>query len=647
MHDDKQGRMREKKDEKNDMYTQQQAEMMDNNGDDSSCEQTQVVNLEAAKSVAGGALPAIPEGQRLAATDDCDDVNNSNSVTICLCYQYKEPPWTAKQHRKVMGHIIQLADKLNITGRGRCAPEGLNCTLTSTNAQSMRDFCMALRDYDSIFMETDFKLEDGLDATKRFRSFSLRKTEELVNYGLGGAKAPSLQKHAGTHLEADAYHEAMKDKDAVIIDVRNRYESAIGHFQPPPNGATLLDPLMRNSSDFPKWLNAPETKLKLQNKKVLMYCTGGIRCERATALLNQMTQVEPTFQTKGDVVMVRGGIERYLKTYPQGGFWKGKNYLFDRRMEQVPSEKTSEQLLGDVESCCCLCDKPYASYLGQFKCSVQSCRVPVIVCSATSTGTTHCTKKATEQPHTLKCPLCVAGYKAPTALPDFSALGGPKKRQLLDDNKNKDGDGDDRANSAVTNNTESSTEPGATTVTPPKAPNTKRLKRLPSRRLFVGKLPLVITSSKLRTTLLEALKQEQASTGLAAFPVNPNRIEAVEWIVDRTSGAYYGSAWVNMARLEDAKTLEAKAKYEPSSKSSKSKKSSSKPSKQKQAGIVMGTATHNNTKNTTNEYDYESTSKSTSSKPRRIRMEFAPLHGDEVWPPRDHKDMEYPPFGSS
>jgi rhodanese-related sulfurtransferase len=137
------------------------------------------------------------------------------------------------------------------------------------------------------------------------------QVEELVGYGLGGLKAPSLARHSGKHVEADEYHKMMQQKNTVIIDVRNAYESDIGHFQPPPGGAELLDPKMRVSTDFPKWLNAPETKSKLQGKTVMMYCTGGIRCERATALLNQMTEAEAEggFKTK-EVVMARGGIER-------------------------------------------------------------------------------------------------------------------------------------------------------------------------------------------------------------------------------------------------------------------------------------------------------------------------------------------------
>jgi predicted sulfurtransferase len=84
-------------------------------------------------------------------------------------------------------------------------------------------------------------------------------------------KAPSLKKFAGTHLEADEYHMAMQDPNTVIIDVRNAYESAIGAFQPPKGGAKLIDPKMRNSVEFPKWLNSKGTQDELHGKKVLMY----------------------------------------------------------------------------------------------------------------------------------------------------------------------------------------------------------------------------------------------------------------------------------------------------------------------------------------------------------------------------------------
>ena len=86
-------------------------------------------------------------------------------------------------------------------------------------------------------------------------------------------KAPSLKKFGGTHLEADEYHRAMEDPDAVVIDVRNAYESSIGGFRPPEGGAELIDPKMRNSIEFPKWLNSDETRERINGKKVLMYCS--------------------------------------------------------------------------------------------------------------------------------------------------------------------------------------------------------------------------------------------------------------------------------------------------------------------------------------------------------------------------------------
>ena len=131
----------------------------------------------------------------------------------------------------------------------------------------------------------------GADHGKRFKALTLRKVDELVAYGLEGEKAPSLANNSAEHVEADEYHEMMKNKDAIVIDIRNAYESAIGHFQPPEGGAQLVIPKVRNSKEFPKWLNAPETQKMMEGKKVMMYCTGGIRCERATALLDDLKKV--------------------------------------------------------------------------------------------------------------------------------------------------------------------------------------------------------------------------------------------------------------------------------------------------------------------------------------------------------------------
>ena len=116
-------------------------------------------------------------------------------VTILLMYQYVEPPWTKKEHGKSLKRVISLAEKYNITGRGRCAAEGLNCTLTG-DADDVQAFCQSLREWKpEIFNKTDFKLTHGCKSDIRFKSLSLRKVDELVKYKMDGVKAPSIQQH--------------------------------------------------------------------------------------------------------------------------------------------------------------------------------------------------------------------------------------------------------------------------------------------------------------------------------------------------------------------------------------------------------------------------------------------------------------------
>ena len=84
--------------------------------------------------------------------------------------------------------MISIATKHSVTGRGRVAPEGLNCTLTGSPS-SVRSFCEGLRGWDDLFRETDFKITDGVGLDKMFRQLSIRKTDELVAYGLAGGES--------------------------------------------------------------------------------------------------------------------------------------------------------------------------------------------------------------------------------------------------------------------------------------------------------------------------------------------------------------------------------------------------------------------------------------------------------------------------
>ena len=176
----------------------------------------------------------------------------AKASALVLFYQYKEPHWTEKEHKEALKRVIAIGKEHGITGRGRCAREGLNCTLTGT-PEGIRGFCNGPRAWKpELFNATDFKITDHFENRHVFKALTVRHTDELVAYGMADELAPTLTTSRARHVEADEYHELMTDKDAVIIDVRNAYESAIGHFQPPPDGATLIDPKMRNSYEFPK-----------------------------------------------------------------------------------------------------------------------------------------------------------------------------------------------------------------------------------------------------------------------------------------------------------------------------------------------------------------------------------------------------------
>ena len=112
--------------------------------------------------------------------------------------------------------------------------------------------------------------------------------------------------------------------NTVVIDVRNAKECAIGRFD------NAVDPKTSTFSQFPHWVQ--KNKESLHNKRVLMYCTGGIRCEKASAYIRKAV---PEVQ---QVQHLRGGIHKYLEAYGEKGLWKGKNFVFDGRGSATAAE---------------------------------------------------------------------------------------------------------------------------------------------------------------------------------------------------------------------------------------------------------------------------------------------------------------------
>jgi len=124
-------------------------------------------------------------------------------------------------------------------------------------------------------------------------------------------------KEVGTYVDATQWNELIEDPDTLLIDTRNDYEVAIGKFK----GA--VDPETPTFRDFPEWAR---THLeKKPGQKIAMYCTGGIRCEKATSLLKHMGY--------DNVYHLKGGILKYLETVPdEKSTWEGSCFVFDQRV---------------------------------------------------------------------------------------------------------------------------------------------------------------------------------------------------------------------------------------------------------------------------------------------------------------------------
>ena len=366
--------------------------------------------------------------------DELDkEKRRTHSLTLLLFYQYIEPEWDDETYEKMLRDLKKIGTSLELTGRMRCAKEGLNCTLTGSH-ESILEYTKALRQLrPNDFKNTEFKLTTDLPLAQKFGELKVLPVAEIVKYGLDGEKAPPIHQYSGVHLEPKDYHKKLAESNTVIIDVRNHYEAAIGRFVPPSeseeanatakdaNGPKWIDPKMRKSTEFPAWLDKDETKEMMKGKQVLMYCTGGIRCERASALLKYKMETDQAVKDLGikGVFQLQGGIDKYFKEFPDGGYWKGKNYVFDKRFAHAPPKidgelhgRTKEQddsakafpnstgnkAMGKCEACF----KPWDMYRGKRRCP--TCGVPSLICKECFLADKNGTKKLGRE---VRCDLCV------------------------------------------------------------------------------------------------------------------------------------------------------------------------------------------------------------------------------------------------
>jgi UPF0176 protein len=245
----------------------------------------------------------------------------SNPAPFQVLLYYKYVP-IEDADRFVRDHK-RLCESLDLRGRVLIAHEGINGTVSGPRAAT--DAYMTALHADPRFADMIFKVDPADQHT--FRKLKVKLRPEIVRLALERDVNP-LQK-TGRRLSPTEFYKAMQRDDVVLVDARNDYEYDVGHFR----GA--IRPTVKTFRDFPTWVR--ETLGQHRDKTVLTYCTGGIRCEKFSAML-----LEEGFE---NVCQLDGGIVTYGKDpQVQGRLFDGSCYVFDERVT-VPVNQTEEAVI--------------------------------------------------------------------------------------------------------------------------------------------------------------------------------------------------------------------------------------------------------------------------------------------------------------
>ena len=211
----------------------------------------------------------------------------------------------------------QLRDRLyefmvlhKVKGTLLLAEEGINGTICGCRAGI--DAVKGWLDADGRFTGMSYK--ESFSEEQAFYRTKVKLKKEIVTMGVEGVDPAHI---VGTYLKGEAWNQVISDPDTIVIDTRNDYEVAIGTFK------NAINPNTTSFREFPQW--AAENLDKTKHKKVAMFCTGGIRCEKSTAYLKE--------QGFDEVYHLDGGILKYLEEVPeQQSLWQGECFVFDQRV---------------------------------------------------------------------------------------------------------------------------------------------------------------------------------------------------------------------------------------------------------------------------------------------------------------------------
>jgi len=259
-------------------------------------------------------------------------------------------------------HLFITWDELDVLGRIYIATEGVNAQL-SLPADNFNAFKTHL---DTIDFLKDIRLNIAVEQDNMsFLKLKVKVRNKIVADGLNDDTFDVTNK--GIHVNADTFNDLIEDENTVLVDMRNHYESEIGHFK---------NAVKPDVDTFRESLDIIEDDLKehKEDKNLVMYCTGGIRCEKASAY----------FKHKGfkNVYQLEGGIIEYtrqIKAEDLENKFIGKNFVFDDRR----AEKISDDVIANCHQCGSPCDT-------HVNCANEACHLLFIQCESCKTEMDNC-----------------------------------------------------------------------------------------------------------------------------------------------------------------------------------------------------------------------------------------------------------------
>ena len=238
------------------------------------------------------------------------------TFTVAALYHFT----SLLDYKNLKSPLSDMCELLEIKGTILLASEGINGTVAGTDIAVIQ-----LIEYlrkDKRLKNLEYKLSKSREMP--FYRMKVRLKKEIVTMGVAGVDPNRV---VGTYVEPKNWNNLINDPDVILIDTRNDYEVEIGSFK----GA--INPDTSNFREFPAWVQ--DNREKLENKKIAMFCTGGIRCEKASSYMKE--------NGFNDVYHLKGGILKYLETQPQkGSLWKGDCFVFDQRVAVKHALKESD-----------------------------------------------------------------------------------------------------------------------------------------------------------------------------------------------------------------------------------------------------------------------------------------------------------------